>query len=301
MASGAPLGASSTMVLPGMVGWRVKVKFAGQNEWFRGISTHFDAGQMYVLFDDGEKYTVCIEEGDKMKFKSQMTVRKLLALFEEGQLEAFQKGSFGAALATTFLANDIDPTLPLSAGLQACNAGKFEPDDADDENSDGDSTLNHSKMSRSTSGVSPKYGHSDDKDSSTESEDSGFSSTDEGDEGEDDDDDTDDTDDDDDTDSETSSESEDNSSSSDSSATSPRRSRNRRSVDVKWVNESTGVVRASSVKVSISFQEWKKKAEAYTGIPRSRVTTRSVLHPSRELNATASAAVTLVLICSFAL
>lgn len=290
------LSASATMVLPGMVGWRVKVKFAGQSEYFPGITTHFADGKMYVLFDDGEKYTASTDEGDKIKFRSQMTAGKLLQLAHARELPSFQRGAFGERLAKIFKSRKVDRKMPLSAALKACNVGLFVPDDADEDDAISSSSHAHpstlqgdedSELSASDDGNIDEDGSDDDEDEDDENED---------DTDEDDSEDQDEEDSDDRSSGESESSDDDTSSTSDdgstqsstsdslssassaavssSSSGSDEESGHEQTINVKWCNEATKVVRACVVPVTVTYADWIKLAETYSGIAAAEAVTK---------------------------
>jgi hypothetical protein len=298
------LDASSTMVLPGMVGWRVRVKFAGQTDWFGGLATHFAGGKMYVLFDDGDKHTVSTAEGDKMKFKKQLTTGGFLDMSAEQGNAAFLPGSFGGGLAKTLRASNIDRSVALSAALRQCNIGLFIPDDDDGANGTGahDTVVigggDDEPGDVGASGSKDDDDDDDDTDDTDDTDDDDDDDTDDDNDDDDDDDDSDDDDDDDDEedtsdgsskegssdssdaaadeddsdhDSDTSSASE---SSSESDSHSSESDEARTTVAVKWCNEATQVVRASTVPLSITFDEWLRLAEEYTGVIAASAVTR---------------------------
>ena len=287
------LSASATMVLPGMVGWRVKVKFAGQSDYFPGITTHFADGKMYVLFDDGEKFTASTEEGDKIKFRSQMTAGKLLQLAHARELPSFQRGAFGERIAKALKSRKVDRKMSLSAALKACHVGLFVPDDADDSESalsnandlsphSHTSTLQgeeNSDSSASDDGDSENYDSDDDDDEDDETDDDGSEDPDDGDFSSDDSESSDD---------DSSSTSDDGSSQSSTSdsLTSPssavsssssgsnEESEHDQLINVKWCNEATKVVRACVVPVTVTYADWIKLAETYSGISAAEAVTK---------------------------
>lgn len=137
---------ATDMVTGGMVGWRVKVKFSRQDKWFRGFTTFFSAPELYVLFDDGDKYTASLKDGDQIEFEKQLYVKNLYRMHDATKLPSFETGEYGAALVKLFRANVIDPELSLAAALKKCDVGCFDPDKdtasngCDEDNSSSDSS-----------------------------------------------------------------------------------------------------------------------------------------------------------------
>ena len=261
-----------------MIGWEVTVRFANQDETHDGVTTAYKDKQMYVLFDDGDKDTVCPHEGDTMDFRRQVFVKDAKEWCKDKERKSFSgKRSFGAQLVKEFKRQKIKSRMSLQAALQQCNLGLFLPDSA------GDSDENETQCTE-VSKVSEKGEH-DKADEENENED------DEDDEDDDDDDESSSSEDnDDDESSESSSESEseteessstdtssnDNSSSDEDESTdsSSDEESGPDEIDVKWCSEVTQVIRASRVPASTSYKEWLRLAEKYTNVPATVIETR---------------------------
>ena len=260
-----------------MIGWEVTVRFANQDETHDGVTTAYKDKQMYVLFDDGDKDTVCPHEGDTMDFRRQVFVKDAKEWCKDKERKSFSgKRSFGAQLVKEFKRQKIKSRMSLQAALQQCNLGLFLPDSAGDSDENETHCTEVSKVSENGDEDKVDADEDDGDDEDDDDDDDDESSSSEGD--------------DDDESSESSEESEseteessstetssnDNSSSDEDESTdsSSDEAYGPDEIDVKWCSEVTQVIRASRVPASTSYKEWLCLAEKYTNVPATVIETR---------------------------